>query len=115
MTALNIYFSTNTAEMNQPYTAIAVGTTGGTSGDQNQGYDVGVISTRAADYMELRIMQYSTGTTSTKITKREILKFLEMATKWVLLNDPSNANGLDAVIQAAITNGDATATTAGIL
>lgn len=113
MTALNIYFSTNTPQEDRPYSAIAVDTTGGTAGSLNQGYDVGVTSVRAADTLELRIMLYTTGTTNAGLVKKDIMQFLELCKKWVR-EQGQNANGLDAVIQAAITNTNATAATAAI-
>ena len=114
MTALNIYVSTNNPDdLSKPTSAIAVDTTGGTSGYLNQGYDVGVTSVRAADFLELRIILYSTSTTSTALTKEKIILFLEQCAKWVL-STGGTAEGLDAVIQAAITNTNATAATAAI-
>ncbi len=123
MTALNIYFSTNTPNFDRPKAIAAPNATGGASGSLNMGYSVGVTSTRAADFLELRAMLYSTGTTTTGITKQNILDFLDCAREWVLAGpigfDATRTNGegfsLDDVIQSAITDaGVATAATAAI-
>ncbi len=109
MTALNLYFSTNTPDPDRPYVIATADSTGGSSGSLNMGYKVGTTSTRAADFFELRIMLYSTGTTSTNVTKKDVEMFLECAKRW--LHDQTS--GLDSVIQSAITEASvATAATA---
>jgi len=95
MTATNIYFSTTTPEFDRPY---AAQTSGGTAGSLNQGFEVGVTSERAADFLELRLMVYSTGTTKTNITKKDIKMFLELCQRWV--DAPVSQDGLDYVLSA---------------
>ena len=95
MTATNIYFSTTTPNMDRPY---AAQTSGGTAGKLNQGFEVGVTSERAADFLELRVMVYTTGTTKTNVTKRDIENFLELCKRWI--NAPESQDSLDYVLQA---------------
>jgi hypothetical protein len=90
MTATNVFFSTNApGNMSVAYAA----NNAGTSGALNQGN-----SDTAADYLSLRVQVYTTGTTSTNITKRDIINFLQQCERWVvdqtgLAATPGGANG----------------------
>lgn len=95
MTATNIFFSTTTPNMDRPY---AAQTSGGTAGSLNQGFVSGTTSERAADFLELRVMVYTTGTTKTNVTKKDIEDFLDLCQRWV--RDPVNTDSLDYVLSA---------------
>jgi hypothetical protein len=41
-------------------------------------------STSGADFIELRMMQYTTGTTSTGLTRKDVLIALEVFERWIL-------------------------------
>jgi hypothetical protein len=107
MTATNIYFSTDTPNFDRSYSAVTSNATGGSSGSLNSGTSVGVTSVRAADFLELRIMVYTTGTTKTNVTKKDVETFLELCKRWLhdntgnraTTNDgQSSGQGLDFVI-----------------
>lgn len=82
MTATNLYFSTNSPNQDRPYSAV----NSGASGSLNQGFVVGTTEPTAADYLSLRIMAFSTTTTVTGISKRDILNFLDLCKRWVVDN-----------------------------
>lgn len=87
MTATNIFFSTNSPQADRPYTA----NNSNTSGSLNMGN-----ASDATDYLELRVMVYTTGTTKTNVTKRDINNFLRLCERWL----EDHYQGLDYVLSA---------------